>query len=686
MTTAIEECIKALEDSFSEQNITREMIEDIIYIPEEDEIESLPTGRRLYLIYISFSGRKADGTDFHFQHSFASGINLFLADNFKGKSTIFAVIKTVLTGKFDSLDKSVRNWVSDIQLSINLSGKPFSIALHDPSGRKFSAEVYQSEYDKIKPDQIPFFSAATKKEYSDWIQELFFDEFCYYSLYWTSKVSAKNKEGLQTNKTSWHTYYKSMHLQSKDYSTLFGNQENKIAEMLLGLDYTAIINTLTIRMELLQAKSASALLNTDTSYNEQMTSLPEEIRTLQDRLQRIREECEEQTLSELRQKQASINALHRQHVEAIQDLTNKINKLEIEIESQASETDRIKQKINDNRAEMRSLTRRLNTLRVAKDGHHFFAGLTITVCPSCNAAIDFSSHHDGKDSCPLCHHDIVANPNLDEWNDRITETEMSIKLIDEALSSLGEKLTSSEEKSTRLNNILSGYIAEREKLTDACSSLNLSKIDKEINELIYRNSEKQQIKESISTQLAVATYRYEQLKNTRVNNSEDDAIRIEVLKHAIRYFINRRCRESIDVFEFMRSGMINLLHNLGMNTVSDIIFDDKLEITYIKDNIDMKFDDFAEGEQLRLKIAFYLTVIQLTQSNNVGGRHSQLLIIDSPSKEEADNGYVTALKEALEYIQVHYADSVQIIVGTAERGFESLNCHRLIVEPGAFLF
>lgn len=263
---------------------------------------------------------------------------------------------------------------------------------------------------------------------------------------------------------------------------------------------------------------------------------------------------------------------------------------------------------------------------------------------------------------------------------------MSIKCIDEAYSSLVEKLTSSEEKSTRLNNILSGYIAEREKLTDACSSLDLSKIDKEINELIFRNSENQQNKESISAQLAVATYRYEQLQNTRVNNSDDDVIRIEVLKHAIRYFINRRWRESIVIFEFMRSGMINLLHNLGLNTVSDIVFDDKLEITYIKDNIDMKYDDFAEGEQLRLKIAFYLTVIQLTQSNNVGGRHSQLLIIDSPGKEEADNGYVTALKEALEYIQVHYADSVQIIVGTAERGFESLNCHKLIVEPGAFLF
>ncbi len=75
------------------------------------------------------------------------------------------------------------------------------------------------------------------------------------------------------------------------------------------------------------------------------------------------------------------------------------------------------------------------------------------------------------------------------------------------------------------------------------------------------------------------------------NNSDDDVIRIEVLKHAIRYFIIRRWRESIVIFEFMRSGMINLLHNLGMNTVSDIVFDDKLEITYIKDNIDMKYAD-----------------------------------------------------------------------------------------------
>lgn len=110
-----------------------------------------------------------------------------------------------------------------------------------------------------------------------------------------------------------------------------------------------------------------------------------------------------------------------------------------------------------------------------------------------------------------------------------------------------------------------------------------------------------------------------------------------------------------------------------------------MSIKYTQHGETKKFDDFVEGEQLRLKIAFYLSLIQLDVNENYG-RHTRFLIIDSPTKEEADDEYLGGFVSELEDINTALGDKIQILIGTANRSFENKFQNQLIIPQGQFVF
>tara|TARA_R110000823_G_scaffold182748_2_gene315478 strand:- start:1030 stop:1425 length:396 start_codon:yes stop_codon:yes gene_type:complete len=112
--------------------------------------------------------------------------------------------------------------------------------------------------------------------------------------------------------------------------------------------------------------------------------------------------------------------------------------------------------------------------------------------------------------------------------------------------------------------------------------------------------------------------------------------------------------------------MADEIQALGLNSITEVKIDDNFEIYYKQDNDFVSFDNIAEGEQLRAKISFYLSLIQLDIEFNFG-RHTRLLIIDSPGKEEADSKYLEGLAQILNSIESRYGGNLQILIGTAER-------------------
>lgn len=66
------------------------------------------TGKRLILLDLSFKGEKSDGKKIDFHQKFQQGVNIWIADNLKGKSSIFKIIQFALTGN-DKLKGDIKN-------------------------------------------------------------------------------------------------------------------------------------------------------------------------------------------------------------------------------------------------------------------------------------------------------------------------------------------------------------------------------------------------------------------------------------------------------------------------------------------------------------------------------------------------------------------------------------------------
>lgn len=169
-----------------------------------------------------------------------------------------------------------------------------------------------------------------------------------------------------------------------------------------------------------------------------------------------------------------------------------------------------------------------------------------------------------------------------------------------------------------------------------------------------------------------------------VNLVKSEAI-FNVLNDTIKFLDTDRYERSKFILDTLSNIMLNEIHEFGLDSITDIKIDNKINITYVQNNIAMKFDDIAEGEQLRAKLAFYLALIQMDIEKNFG-RHTRFLIIDSPNKEEGDATYLEGLKQVLLSINNRYEDSLQILIGTATREFEDIIENQTVYLKGEYVF
>jgi len=150
-------------------------------------------------------------------------------------------------------------------------------------------------------------------------------------------------------------------------------------------------------------------------------------------------------------------------------------------------------------------------------------------------------------------------------------------------------------------------------------------------------------------------------------NTVNHKKRIEVLRRGHSLMLNRRRKAGEEILKQLEVIMLGQLHALGLPSYTAVeINPDNFIIRYHQGSIISNFTDISEGEQLRAKLALYLSLIELDLSTGLG-RHPRLIILDSPTKEEGDLQFVEGLKNALLHIEKNFSDRVQVMVGTANR-------------------
>lgn len=294
--------IAALQKEFDEDFSDAE-IKELLNL--EDEISRdtpLSTGKRLVINFVSFTGKKTteeiqefSDNAIEYSQEIYSGINMWVADNLKGKSSIFKIIKFALTGH-NTLKNNISKWIDHILVVFSINDKKFTVYINNSKSR-VSAALYNKEI-KIYPAEgehsaEEIFTVKNKENFQSQLQDFFFRQFDYYSLRWTQKSPVKDSDELLDVSTSWKTYFKSIFLESKDSAELmYGGQGSKIFQMLLGLYLTSPINKLTVQKDLLmhqkgrqQSYQSREIQDTEEKKAELQKSLDETTGKLNDLIQ-----------------------------------------------------------------------------------------------------------------------------------------------------------------------------------------------------------------------------------------------------------------------------------------------------------------------------------------------------------------------------------------------------------------
>lgn len=669
------------------ESLTKEAVDDLLNLNDEYSKDTpVSTGKRLVINNIRIIGEKEisldqdySGAKIDFSLPFASGVNMLIADNLKGKSSVFKVIKYALTGS-NSLKANIKKWIHFAFVNFSISDKKYTVYL-DMSKRSLTAYLLNGFINSVEEleaySEEIIFEANSETTYQDRMNDFFFNQFTYYSLKWTQKSSQKDKDELLEAGASWKTYFKSILLESKDSSSLmYGDQGKKVFQMLLGIELTYPINRLSIRKDMLNFEKAK-----EQSYSErQKRQVEGNLLKHQNRLKEIESEIQEiQTKHKEKINLSQIYKEYNSSLELINSENKKAQKIATDRQNKNKELNsyKIKQETNQSEIyrlskELEKLTKQRNDLKEYIEIGVFFSNLDIKHCPSCNHDVNESQKKNRLEEhkCSLCG-DSVENENHEidtgVYDEKIANLDLSIQSFEKEIDNYRIQNKELQESYNKSYNDLIGIdkIADTIKDVSAVSS-RLQELEEIINSTKTEINPDDDKKEKLIAERAVIQFQINDLLNQKPKTVTDYETKIQLLNSAIEKLSEERLSLGARVINRLSKLMTDEIQSLGLKSITEVKIDDNFEIHYKQDNDYITFDNIAEGEQLRAKIAFYLSLILLDIEFNFG-RHTRLLIIDSPGKEEADKKYLDGLSQVLNSIESRYSDTLQILIGTAER-------------------
>lgn len=693
-----------------------EEVRDLLYLEEgynRDSPDS--TGKNLVLSRLIFSGNKQNGDVIFFDQKLYKGINVWIADNHKGKSTVFKIIKFALTGK-NKIKQDVLPWIENIILEFTIGKLTYTCHI-DLKGRArgalyiFPIEEYLTLEENGKLGSVESrteFSFKSVTELEEKMQDFFFEQFSFYSMKYTKKNSAKDSFELQTSNLSWVTYYKSIYLESSNYEYLFfdrediGTQGRKIFEMILGLPLTYPINALSLQRDRIKENIGKAKMRFK-SYTERSISdkklLSARLDTVRNQLQEIsktrKETFDEKPLViEYGKLQSNVNGLRKEQRIVEQNHQEKKRELELvndEVKNLKKDYDAISRNILAIKKQEQNLT-------LYKDAGSFFTNLDIQSCPHCDTSIKEERKEDERENhvCGLCGETSLTQKieeaeilqKLSRLNDELLVSQAKAQDLESLIEKKEQLREHLKEESTKLYSKLVGIPSTQ-------ASINrMEEIEKAIEAIQHErvaNEDFSKRRDSLVAEEAVLVYQL-----GKIESSQDDEetqrlalwkIKDQVLEFALNSLNRRRKKLNQEILNKLEGLILDEIHAFGLTSIEKVTIGERYDLTFIQHTVSLSFKDLTEGEKLRVKLAFYLSLIQLNIEYSMG-RHPRFLIFDSPGSEEMVAKHLQGLSETLKAVNDRYKDRLQIFVGSALREFATITSEekRFIKEEDQFVF
>jgi len=683
-----------------EQGISLEEVEEILHL-EEDYNKDSPAslGKSLVINRLIFSGKKISGEDFYYDQQLYTGVNVWIADNQKGKSTIFKIIKFALTGT-ENIKPDIKPWINEIILEFQIGNSVYTNYINWVNKAKGALYSFGIEkFLKFRENQKlnifekeKEFDFSSKNELEEKIQDFFFDHFSFYTLKYTQKNSSKEDFEINTANLSWSTYFKSIYLESNNYEYLFfdketfGAQGRKIFEMILGLPLTYPINMLSIQRDKV-SEDIGKLKLTDKSIKETSAN-----------------------------KKEIINKRYAEVSKALEDL-NKIGKIHFDEKPLIEEYNKLHTKINDNRKRARIISEeyqiekeKLNTLeeelrfleqdhvkvneeikRLTKqelniglyiDAESFFSNLDIKVCPHCEIEIsENKKEQERKDHvCGLCG-ETPKQQKIDE-----AELQNKFSRIKDEKNGYSNKIAliqnninlqkiKAENQRKLLAEVYSKLVSVPSDVTDMNR---LKEIENQIETITNERDKQRHLlnkREDLIKEEAVLKFQLGEIAKERVTNNgltlEKYFLKKEVLNFALKSLERKRISLNKEIISKLEELILKEIQAFGLSSINKIEINDKFDLIFTQNQVNVNFSELTEGEKLRAKLAFYLSLIQLDIEHNLG-RHPRFLIFDAPGSEEMIEDHLHGLSEIFKNVNKRFSNKLQIFVGSAIREFSQI--------------
>jgi len=683
-----------------EDEISREGVEGLLSL-EEDYNKDSPAslGRSLHLNRLIFKGEKNTGEAINYDKPFAKGLNIWIADNGKGKSTIFKIIKYALTGK-NKLKPDVKKWIHEILLEFQIGDSIYTIVVdktaYTSKGSLYSFGInqYLNYHRDAKLDTIEKghqFSFKGDDSFMNQIQTFFFNQFSFYSLKYTQKSSRKDDMSLKTSNLSWGTYFKTIYLESKEHSNLYlrdgyGAQGSKIFEMLLGLRLTYPIN----RLELLgnrEDEEIGKLKLTDEKSEKIKKSdtdkLQKELKEVEESLKQLKLTGElkfntKPLFEEQLEIQKTINSLLENHREASRNYYAARTSRDTKKEG----VNELRHDLTTVNGEVTKLQKQILEMNLYHEAGSFFTNLEIRSCPHCETAVTKSKVatelelHD----CRLCG-TTTKSKKVDEAE--ITykiERLESEKLGYEKKQSMLRRKIGTEENELRLLEELTVKLYGEFVKTPSVKSeeKRLEEINSELEKIKKTRERLKELEGSSNSLLqrqAVLQYQLDQTSKSPSSKNDDlikrHALNKEIIKYSIESLKKRRQHLNQEILSKLEGLVLSELHAFGLKSVSKVTIGENYNLIFTQNEETEFFDDLTESEKLRAKFAFYLALIQLDIEFNLG-RHPRFLIFDSPGSEEISKTNLDGLSNIFKEVNSRFGEDLQIFLGTTLKEFQGV--------------
>jgi hypothetical protein len=669
---------------------------------EEDYNKDNPksSGKALHLDRLVFTGIKHNGVVIAYDQEFFNGFYVWIADNQRGKSSIFKIIKYVLTGD-NGVKPDVRSWLKEVFLEFSIGTEKFTVYL-DKQSRVSSGGLYRTTYQDLLCQKVEDRISAREDlivmefkgdaMFSAEMEKFFFEHFSYYTLHYTKKNSRKDEFTLETANLTWNTYFKTIYLDSGSHGKLFfteesiGQQGKKIFEMILGLPLTFPLNRLSYQLDLENESLGLLRLGNNQEIKKNQA----------DRLQ-IEEDLTKNSadlaaFSTLETDISDTTALIKEQI-FLQDQINKklkssnaSNKAYQNVLNQRDAKQRLVQEYIEQKSELEAeilkSSKYLLNMQTYQAAGSFFTDLEVLACPHCEKSVSMEkiekeqTDHD----CRLC----GEKSTVQKVDDQDLVLKIEIMEADKSAyeSSLRKlNLNIDTEKNTledlqqRFENAYAGVIAIGSVETEQ------SRLE-EIEILIAENQKKRTAVQDKEKQLqklredrAILLYRQQTSLGLEKASAEDAIeklyLKISLIKFAIESLQKKRKQLNVNILDKLEGLILNEIQTFGLKNITAVEINEKYDLVLIQNGQTVNFGELTESERLRVKFAFYLSIIQLDIEFKLG-RHPRFLIFDSPGSEEISKANLDGLSSIFTQVNQRFGNELQVFLGTTLQEFQTV--------------